>query len=97
MTESDIQHKIIKHLESRGAYVVKIIAASKAGVPDLLACYKGKFIAIEVKKPKGVVSPLQKVNIETINNIGGIAIVARKLEHVELLLGEIDGSKATPN
>ena len=49
--EKVIQSKIKSYLETRGAYVVKVIQASKSGVPDLLVCYKRLFIGIEVKRP----------------------------------------------
>ncbi len=94
MTEQDYQKKIIKLLESRGAYVVKVSVASKKGVPDVLACYKGKFIAVEVKTPKtmGNVSPLQVVNLRKINDAGGIATVAWSHYMVEDILDQIDAN-----
>lgn len=52
MKEQDIQRKIIKYLESVGAYVVKVVASNKSGTPDILACYRGIFLAIEVKDLK---------------------------------------------
>ena len=77
MKESLLQGKIIKHLQGRGAYVVKVITASKAGVPDLLVCYKGKFIAIEVKAPGKLnnTSELQKYNLDLVKASGGISLV----------------------
>ena len=84
MTEQQIQKSIIKYLESQGAYIVKVISASKAGVPDILCCYQGKFIGIEVKKPstKNNVSKLQEYNLKKIRESGGIALVAWSLEQV---------------
>jgi hypothetical protein len=49
-SEQHIQHAIIQALRSRGCYVVKVIAASVSGVPDLICCYRGQFIAFEVKR-----------------------------------------------
>ncbi len=46
----------------------------KAGIPDLLCCVNGVFIAVEVKASKGVPSDLQKLNISCINQSGGIGI-----------------------
>ena len=85
MKEQSIQRKIIKYLESKGAYVVKVISASKSGVPDILFCYEGVFAAIEVKTPttKGNVSKLQQYNIDKIHECGGQAIVAWTLDQVE--------------
>jgi Holliday junction resolvase len=76
MKEQDIQKKLIKKLEARGCYVVKVITANKAGVPDILACCNGKFIAIEVKRPNGVVSELQKAHLAMVEAAGGKATVA---------------------
>ena len=79
MSEQDIQKKIIKMLEKDyKAYVVKIIQANKAGVPDILACINGKFIGIEVKRPKtkNNVSRLQEYNLIMIKQAGGIATVS---------------------
>lgn len=59
---------------------------SKAGTPDILACVKGHFVAIEVKRPGGVVSKLQELNIKQINDTGGYALVAYSVEDVKRLL-----------
>ena len=90
MSEQQIQTKIIKYLEKQGAYVVKVISASKAGVPDILCCYQGKFIGIEVKTPgtKDNTSKLQDYNLKKIREAGGIGIVAWNIEQVE---GIFDG------
>lgn len=83
-SEQQIQTKIKTWLENNGAYVVKVIQASKAGVPDLLVCYKGMFIGIEVKRPstKGNVSKLQKHNLNLIQAAEGKTIVAWDLDMV---------------
>lgn len=91
MLEQDVQRKIIKYLEAKGAYVVKIISASKAGVPDLLVCYEGRFIGIEVKRPakKTNASKLQVYNIELIQNALGLAGVAWDIESLERILDAV--------
>lgn len=85
MTEQQLAKKIQTYLKSKGAYVIKTIATNRAGVPDIIACYEGKYIAIEVKLPKGVVSMLQKAHLLQIKAAGGIAIVARCVKDVEEL------------
>ena len=86
MKEQQIQSKIIKYLKSMGAYVVKVSIATKSGVPDIICCYKGVFIAIEVKAPGGAISTLQQWNIEQIRKAGGIAIIAYSDIEVKSLL-----------
>jgi VRR-NUC domain len=60
MKESQIQSKIIKKMESKGYYVLKLSKTNKSGIPDLLCLKKDEVpFFIEVKKPGGVISPLQ--------------------------------------
>lgn len=80
MSEANFQKKIIKYLESIDAYVFKhnASAISKAGVPDIICCYRGLFMGIEVKKDnKSKPTELQKYNLNKINKCGGIGIVLR--------------------
>jgi hypothetical protein len=53
------------------------------GVSDIIALHKGRAIFIEVKTPKGRVSPEQKAFIEKAKESGAIAFVARSLTDVE--------------
>lgn len=60
---------------------------STPGIPDIIGCYKGRMIAIEVKAPKGKVSPYQEQFIRQINEAGGLAFVARDIDTVIDQLG----------
>lgn len=88
LSEAALQKKIIKYLEKKGAWVVKITACNKNGCPDILASYMGLFYAFEVKREdgKGVISKLQKYRITQINNSGGKAYVVNTLDQVKKLL-----------
>jgi len=88
LKEQDIQTAIIKGLESRGAYVVKVIKASKSGVPDVLACLDGKFIALEVKTIKGKVSPIQEYHVQKVLCAGGICGIVRSVDEALRLIAE---------
>lgn len=92
MKESLVQAKIIKHLQNRFAYVVKVITASKAGVADLLVCYKGLFIAIEVKAPGklGTQSELQKANATMVRASGGVSLLVDNLQDVVAFFDSLD-------
>lgn len=48
---------------------------SKSGIPDIIACVNGRFVAIEVKAPNGKPSELQKRNIRLIRDSGGIGYI----------------------
>lgn len=84
--EKKVENQIKRYLDSLGAYHIKIHGSAymPAGTPDILACIDGRFIGIEVKKPKGgIVSPLQKLKIKQIRNAGGVGFVATSVEEVE--------------
>lgn len=85
MSEKRIEHQIRQYLDSLGAWHIKTHGNmfSRAGTPDIIACIKGQFVAIEVKQPGGVVSPLQMAHIKLINQAGGVAFVAYSLEETK--------------
>ena len=66
MLESSRQTQIKKKLELDGWMVVKLIKTSMNGIPDILALKDGKAMFVEVKQPKGVLSPIQSHVIETL-------------------------------
>jgi hypothetical protein len=85
MKESRFQSKVIKWFESIGGYVVNIWGGGyqRAGIPDLLICYKGRFVALELKTYMGKVHELQRYNISEIHNAGGFARILRPSEFKE--------------
>ncbi len=91
MREKNIEKKIKTYLKSKGAYYFKHHGNqfSQVGVPDIIVCYKGRFIGIEVKNETGKTSPLQDVNLKMINDAGGIGIVARCVEDVSKVIDNI--------
>lgn len=91
--EYRIVQNIKKLIRSRGGWCVKIHGGpyQDAGTPDLLACYKGKFIAIEVKTARGVTRPEQRVTQRAITASGGYAIITHLVGEVADALDEIDG------
>lgn len=92
MREKTIENKIKSYLKSVGAYYFKHHGNqfSQVGVPDIIACYCGYFIGIEVKNEKGKTSPLQDVNLELIKNAGGYSLVARSVEDVKWVIEDIE-------
>lgn len=79
-------------LTERGAFWSAVAggAYSKQGDPDLIACYKGRFIAIEGKTYNGTQSQWQKTRQTQIEHAGGIYILARNVDAVRDVLDSID-------
>jgi len=91
--ETQVQRNIIGGLVARGAWYTKCnqTGRGRKGVPDLLCCYRGLFLAIEVKGDSGhVVSVYQVKELRDIRTAGGLAIVARSWSDVKWVLDEID-------
>ena len=50
----------------------------RAGIPDIIACHRGRFIAIECKAGDNQPTALQSRELEAITNAGGLAFVVRE-------------------
>lgn len=75
--EKLFENKIKKFLKERECWYVKYFANrnTRSGVPDILACVNGHFVAIEVKAEDGKPTELQKWNVNKIRECGGVAMV----------------------
>lgn len=62
--------------------VVREAAATRNGVADLILCYKGRFVACELKRYNGVPSPQQLKFIESVKAAGGSGGVCRCLRDI---------------
>lgn len=60
-----------------------------AGIPDIIMCYKGRFVAFEVKNEKGKLTVLQAITIKHIQRAGGIAEVVRSVEEARTVIARI--------
>ena len=92
MKEGTLVAKIKKYLIKNGAYCENIWGGGfqAAGIPDIIACYKGIFLGIEVKLDYNKPSEIQKAKLKLINNAGGIGIVAYSIDDVTEVLREVD-------
>lgn len=75
--EKIFENKIKGELHKRGAWRVKFFANAytPSGIPDILACYNGRFLGIEVKGGSAYgLTDLQKYNLKHIRDAGGIGI-----------------------
>jgi Holliday junction resolvase len=85
-----VKKKIKALLEQHKVYYFTPVTSGfgTSGVPDFVACIKGRFVGIEAKAGKGKPTALQDKNLIDIMNSGGIAIVVNEhgLEDLALLL-----------
>jgi Holliday junction resolvase len=78
MNEQQVQSKLIKELEDKGYYVIKLMKTNKNGIPDLIAIPKNSDVEFyEVKRYDGKLSKLQEYRIKELKNYGIKAVVFR--------------------
>jgi len=96
--EKRVKQKVIEVLKKFKAYYFypSMIGYGSSGVPDIVVCFKGRFVAIECKAGKNRPTALQQRNIDMIKKNGGIAIVVNEstIESVQNILNEIGESNA---
>lgn len=99
-SEARYQKQLMDRIRERGGWVVKYPAGPHGtiGTPDLLVCYLGHFLAIEVKAGNPRLkryepTPMQARQLDGVREAGGVAIIAwpdgpdidRLLDTIELL------------
>ena len=86
MREKLFENKVKKWLKEHGAWYVKTWGGGyqRSGIPDLIICWKGHFIGLELKSEIGKPSELQKYELDQIRKAGGVSIIARPSEFEEL-------------
>lgn len=87
--EQDIQTSIMDFIYSIGGLPIKqnqIGIYGQAGVPDILSCIKGRFVAIEVKVPGETPKAHQKAFLEAITECGGVSMWTDNLNKVKEVL-----------
>lgn len=60
-----------------------------AGISDIICCYKGRFVAFEVKRPGKQLTKLQEKTIKDIQTAGGQAYVVRSVDEVKKIMEEL--------
>ena len=88
--ESKVKDKVRKILKESGVYYFMPIGGmySKIGVPDIICCYKGRFISIECKAGKNKPTALQERELKLIQEAGGYSLVIneKNIDDVRKLL-----------
>ena len=60
-----------------------------AGLPDIIVCFKGLFLALEVKRPGGKLTKLQEVTLNRIKDAEGHAYKVTSCDEVKEILKNI--------
>ena len=78
--EAKVKKHVKEILDSMGVYYFMPAMGSfgRAGIPDIIGCYNGRFIAIECKAGKGKTTALQDRELARISNADGLSYVVNE-------------------
>jgi Holliday junction resolvase len=88
--EKKVKAAVRKVLDRLGIYhfMPPGMGLGRSGIPDIIGCYNGRFIAIECKAGKGQLTALQARELGSIKAAGGFIFVARE-ENLEEMEGRL--------
>lgn len=99
MLERDIVAAIKRYLASLGSDVFFWKEHGgpygTSGVPDIICCYKGRFLGLEAKLPGGKLTELQKRALDKINRAGGIARHVESVDDARAVIRLADEERRT--
>lgn len=90
--EARVKNAVKKLLTEQGVWYFMPVSngMGRHGIPDIICCVGGRFVAIECKAGKGKPTALQQREMERITEAGGDALVVsddpETMEHLQWLL-----------
>ncbi|MCL2194343.1 MAG: VRR-NUC domain-containing protein [Oscillospiraceae bacterium] len=93
MLERDITTAILRYLKTVPqcfAWKTHGGAYGTAGLPDIICCYRGRFVAFEVKTATGKPTKLQNHTIAKIKAAKGEAFIVRSVQEVQAILETLE-------
>ena len=102
--EAKVLKACIAYLESLDCYTLRTssgftnfgdrsVTMGRAGLPDILCCKAGRFIAVECKADRGTVSEAQARQHGFIRARGGIVIIPHSVAELRAALVEVFGEQ----
>lgn len=93
--ESAVVDQVRAECKARGSFFWKTSPGSygtPAGMPDLICCYRGLFVGLEVKRPMTAsqLRPAQVRMMGSIRSAGGVAEVVRSRQEAAAIFDGID-------
>jgi Holliday junction resolvase len=94
VTEAQLSRNIVKALRKRGAFAFKVFGGhyQRAGLPDVILCYRGRFVGLEVKLPgrESTLTDIQAHTLEEVRKAKGVARLITSVKEAEELLDLLD-------
>jgi hypothetical protein len=90
--DNSLKPAVVKALKARGAfvYVTPRTVYGKSGIPDLVICYYGASVWMELKNPGEQATAEQLLVIDQIIKAGGWAAIIHSVQEAMDFLDEVD-------
>ena len=92
--EAKVKKKVVDVIKKNGAYYFFPATGGygRSGVPDIVCCYRGYFVAIECKAGNNKPTPLQEAEMAKIREAQGFVLVVNEtnIEDVAVVFDRID-------
>ena len=92
--EAKVKKKVVDVLKKYSAYYFFPATGGygRSGVPDIVSCYRGVFVAIECKAGSNKPTPLQEAEMQKIGEAQGFVLVVNEtnVTDVSTMLERID-------
>jgi hypothetical protein len=87
--ESSIERYLVSEIKQRNGYCIKLLGI--VGIPDRLILLPGRIVLfVELKAPKGKLSPLQKWWQKSLTDLGFTCLVIKSKTEVNDLISHYD-------
>ena len=92
--EKKVKQKVCAKLKELGAYYFYASTGGygASGIPDIVACYKGKFIGIECKANGNKATALQQKHLREISMQQGVSLIIDET-NIEMLEHYVKGKR----
>jgi hypothetical protein len=100
--ETDLVRAVLTLIRLRGGLAVRVNSGGSVigkqfvrhcdtvGMSDVVACFRGAFIALEAKGERGRLRPSQRAFLDAVEKAGGVALVVKDLRQVEAALDALE-------
>jgi hypothetical protein len=78
---------VAKHLDEKTGKIWPVEYGLHEGASDLIGCFRGRFVALEVKRPGEYPTHEQRLFLALIDRLGGVAAVVRSVADALEALG----------
>jgi len=91
MLESELKKKVLRMLKSEFPHVwfYKVSDKFCSGLPDIIMCFNGHLVGLELKRPGAKPRPLQVLILEKIRKAGGFAMCSDNLDQCHHFLADV--------